>query len=221
MRDPVLDRTPVRVDALPNHCPICECKISPVQTPTYSVRGGRHFEVAYTCPDDSCRSIFIARYEVLMPSPTTVNGYHSLTEVVPKKLHSPHIEEEIETLSPNFVEIYSQAYQAETLGLGHIAGIGYRKSLEFLVKDYCISEHPDHKEQIKAKRLANCINEYIDDQRIKNCAQRASWLGNDEAHYVRKWSDNDVEDLKILIRLCQLWIQGNLLTKSYAENMKS
>ena len=30
-------------------------------------------------------------------------------------------------------------------------------------------------------------------------SQRAAWIGNDETHYVRKWEEKDIEDLKILI----------------------
>ena len=42
---------------------------------------------------------------------------------------------------------------------------------------------------------------------IKAVAKRAVWLGNDETHYVRKWEEKDVQDLKGLIRLTILWIE--------------
>ncbi|MEX0739026.1 MAG: hypothetical protein WD071_06775 [Pseudohongiella sp.] len=155
----------------------------------------------------------------MKPSPTTVNGYHALVECVPYSADKPDIVEEVANLSPLFVEIYTQSYQAEALNMKQISGIGYRKSLEFLIKDFCISNHPEKSEEIKGKPLAKCIGEYIDDNRIKECARRASWLGNDEAHYVRKWSDKDVEDLKILIRLCTLWIQSHILTEAYTASM--
>ena len=31
---------------------------------------------------------------------------------------------------------------------------------------------------------------------MKQIAQRAAWLGNDEAHYFEKWTSKDTEDLK-------------------------
>lgn len=40
----------------------------------------------------------------------------------------------ISELSPNFCEIYNQAYIAEQTNLMQICGTGYRKSLEFLIK---------------------------------------------------------------------------------------
>jgi hypothetical protein len=37
-------------------------------------------------------------------------------------------------------------------------------------------------------------------------ASQAAWLGNDEIHYVRKWEDKDLEDLKKLIQAVIYWI---------------
>jgi hypothetical protein len=41
----------------------------------------------------------------------------------------------------------------------------------------------------------------VKDVRMKAMAKRATWLGNDEAHYVRKWVNRDGHDMKILIEL--------------------
>jgi hypothetical protein len=50
-------------------------------------------------------------------------------------------------------------------------------------------------------------------------AKRAAWLGNDEIHYVRKWEDRDINDLKILIELTCGWVRNNLLTEKYMAEM--
>jgi hypothetical protein len=55
---------------------------------------------------------------------------------------------------------------------------------------------------------------------VKACAKRAAWLGNDETHYVRKWTDKDVRDLKILITLTINWINNVLLTRKYTAEMQ-
>lgn len=34
--------------------------------------------------------------------------------------------------------------------------------------------------------------------------ERAAWLGNDETHYVRKWPEKDVKDLKSLNRIIRI-----------------
>jgi hypothetical protein len=91
--------------------------------------------------------------------------------------------------------------------------------VEYLIKDYCISEAPSNAEQIKAMPVAQCIAEYIHDPRIEAATKRAVWLGNDEAHYVRKWIDKDVVDLKVLIRLACNWIESSLLTARYRDEM--
>lgn len=44
----------------------------------------------------------------------------------------------INEISPGFVKIYNQAHEAEIRLLDDIVGGGYRKALEFLIKDICI-----------------------------------------------------------------------------------
>ena len=100
-----------------------------------------------------------------------------------------------------------------------MTGIGLRKALEFLVKDFAIGEHPTEREAIVAKALAKCIAEYIVDTPVQHAAKRATWLGNDEAHYVRRWEDKDVSDLKILLKLTMNGIENHLLGKQYVEEM--
>lgn len=54
---------------------------------------------------------------------------------------------------------------------------------------------------------------------IKEMAKRAVWLGNDETHYVRKWEDKDIQDLKNLIDLTVYFISMTLKAKKYREEM--
>lgn len=117
------------------------------------------------------------------------------------------------------MEIYDQALVAESQSLSQMVGIGIRKSLEFLIKDYAILQNPDKAEEIKKETLAKCISLYIADQNVKECAKRAAWLGNDETHYMRKWEMKDIGDLKRLVRLTVNWIDNVLLTKAYVSEM--
>ncbi len=98
-------------------------------------------------------------------------------------------------------------------------GIGYRKAIEFLIKDYLITTFPDKKEAILKAKLGQCISNYVSDPKVKMCAERATWLGNDETHYVRTWLDKDLQDLKDLIKLTQYWISSDILTSDYGVNM--
>ncbi len=101
-----------------------------------------------------------------------------------------------------------------------MVGIGLRKALEFLIKDYAGSLNPADDAAIKASTLAQCITRYITDVNVKACAERAAWLGNDETHYIRKWDSKDVKDLRTLVHLVVNWIDNSLLTKKYLEGMQ-
>jgi hypothetical protein len=94
-----------------------------------------------------------------------------------------------------------------------------RKALEFLIKDYVIKNHPTKAEEVKKMLLGNCIKDYVSDDRVKQVATRAVWLGNDETHYLRKWKDKDLSDLKNLISLTLHWIEMDELTKEAIKEM--
>jgi len=134
--------------------------------------------------------------------------------------HQPReFSEHITAVSADFMKIFNQSQVAEKLGLSEIAGPGYRKSLEFLIKDYSISKKPEASDDIKQKLLSKVIKDYVTDTKIKSTASRAAWLGNDETHYYRKWEDKDIKDLKILIELTVRWIESEELTRIYVEDM--
>lgn len=128
--------------------------------------------------------------------------------------------QELMDLSPQFVKVYKQACESEFLNLDELAGMGYRKALEFVIKNFAISVHPTQEAEIKIKLLAQCIRDYINDQNIKSCAERAAWLGNDETHYIRKWKNYDLDDLKILLRLTVNFIENDLLAKKFTAAMR-
>lgn len=127
----------------------------------------------------------------------------------------------IAAISEDYCAIYDEAQEAERNGLGLIAGPGYRKALEFLIKDYLFTIHTDasEKEKIQKMLLGNCIATYVRNERIAQTAARAAWLGNDETHYVRKWENKDLEDLKRLIGLTVRWIEMEQMTDAAVKDM--
>jgi hypothetical protein len=120
-----------------------------------------------------------------------------------------------------FVSIYNQSLAAEAKELDQLVGIGMRKALEFLIKDYAVSENQGKGDEIRKITLANCIAQYVTDPNVKECAKRATWLGNDETHYTRKWESKDVTDLKLLVKLTVNWIDNAVMTKNYIADMSS
>ncbi|MBI2652855.1 DUF4145 domain-containing protein [Candidatus Woesearchaeota archaeon] len=148
------------------------------------------------------------------------NGYYTITGFSKGNRKTIEIEKEIAELSPIFIQIYTEADIAEQEKLMQICGVGYRKALEFLIKDYLIKRNPNMAEEIKEKKLSNCINDDIENPRIKEIAKKATWLGNDETHYVRKWEDKDLKDLKTLIKITVNFIHNELLADKYNEDME-
>jgi hypothetical protein len=67
--------------------------------------------------------------------------------------------------------------------------------------------------------LGPCIDKYVADPRIKEVAKRATWLGNDETHFQRRWIDKDLRDLKTMIRLALHWIEAKHLTDEALKSM--
>jgi hypothetical protein len=119
----------------------------------------------------------------------------------------------LRAFSPKFIAIYQQAAMAEQLGLDELVGMGYRKALEFLVKDYAILQHPTEEANITKTWLKKCIEEYITDDEIRACAEETAELGNNETHYERRAQDGDIEDLKEVLHLTAGWIASKLKTK--------
>jgi hypothetical protein len=125
----------------------------------------------------------------------------------------------VKEISKSFCNIYEEAHKAEEFGLSQICGVDYRKPLEFLIKDYVIRNHPADKAAIEAIMLGQCIENYITDPRIKEVAKRATWLGNDETHYQRRWLDKDLTDLKTMISLVLHWVETEHLTEEALKSM--
>ncbi|WP_373331337.1 hypothetical protein [Salmonirosea aquatica] len=169
------------------------------------------------CPRPSCKVCFSTRYSFVIKAGN--NYVFDYDWIQTFALKTVEFSDTINKISESFVEIYGQANQAEQYNLDKVCGVGYRKALEFLIKDYLISIKADKAEEIKKKFLGICINDYIDNTNIKLVAERAVWLGNDETHYIRKWVDHDVEDLKGLIELTVRWIEMEVMTKEIEKRM--
>lgn len=203
-------------------CPICHKSFvpDPLYAYTYNFTSEeQHASIVFFCRD--CKSMFLGHYIISYSDYTHHGKEYTATQflsIEPTKFNKYIFDDSIIKLSPQFDKIYNQALAAELSGLDEIAGLGYRKSLEFLVKDFAIHEHPDSAEEIKRLLLSQCIKKYIDDDWIKTLAERSAWIGNDEAHYLRKQTDRDVNDMKSFIKATVYFIAMLLITED-AESM--
>lgn len=191
---------------LANTCPICGVALSPdvisgVLINYEDEEDNKVFLLNY-CP--KCQECFISKHFF---DEENGEGY-LFSSSSPQTPLENDWGEIIANISPSFIKIYNQSVFAEANNLDQIAGVGYRKALEFLIKDYLISKATDQIQisNIKHKFLGKCINEDIDNPQLKIVASRAVWLGNDHTHYEQLFDDKDISDLKRLIRLTVHWI---------------
>ncbi len=198
---------------IPDECPLCHRNIHPKTIASFSLEGRNLVQTLFQCTHQKCQEIFIGTYT--HPG----SGNCTLTKVSPTNPKKEAFSEIISDLSSEFVDIYNQALSAESKNLSQLVGIGIRKALEFLVKDFAVNQHSEKEEEIRKLFIGRCIDEYIQDANVKACAKRAAWLGNDETHYTRKWEDKDITDLKLLTKLTVNWIENVILTEKYISEM--
>lgn len=177
-------------------CPCCGIATSPTFLKGFVISHPDlpHTIYAYTalyCT--SCHTIYTARYI----SNRSISNF-ILESTFPKVAKNISFSDNINQLSPTFVSLYNQASVAETnTEINGLAGIGYRKSLEYLIKDYLIKLKHKDKDSIIKMDLGNCVNKL--DSNLINIAKASIWIGNDETHYFRKNPEYDIEDLKLFI----------------------
>lgn len=209
----------LKISGVPETCPHCN-KIVGMNLVSIinggESQGSQVLLLCFQCP--ACKELTIGRHygmgSVLSPIADGKAVFYPLQQFIPLSFSVL-----INDLSLNFCTLYNQAAKAEHYGCGDISGAGYRKALEFLVKDFAIRSFPEENETIKKMPLANVIDNYLDNRKIKEIAKRAVWLGNDETHYERKWADKDIEDLKKLISITVNFIDSDLEADAYTTDM--
>lgn len=198
--------------SIPTHCPWCEAKISPViinKSDIGFTHGDRDdfFSILFSCP--SCKKHFLNQYQIRYDANKFEVNYLFPSRDNPVTQSEFLYDEIIHDICSDFEEIIDQAKSAEGLNLHHLAGMGYRKATEFLVKDYLIKYKKHDENEISKKLLGGCIK-LLDDDRIRALAEATAWIGNDETHYIRKHEDRDVKDLKKFLHSITLFISYEL-----------
>jgi hypothetical protein len=208
-------------DLFPDFCPVCHRSAEiiladsfPHFFPSEGSDAEKKMQLLFRCPRKHCGTKFLVEYEKTL-NQARGNWYYAATKIYPNIHKEAAIADGIAEISPRFVKILQQASIADGQNLDEVSGIGYRKAIEFLIKDYCIQKSKGKEAAIRSSLLGKCITEFVSDANVKECARRAAWLGNDEAHYERVWTSHDIRDLKMLIQLTQNWISNELLTAKY------
>jgi len=197
---------------VPDQCPLCHRYGDTQVVAAYAAKGILGVQVVFRCAFPECGRLFIGTY-----------GAPNLTQLIslaPAEPDPRRFPDSLAKVSPTFVNVYKEAAIAQHSNLGQVAGPGFRKAFEFLVKDYVKSmSPPEQHPTIERSPLGTVIEDLIEDPRIKGLAKRATWLGNDEVHYLRKWEGKDLGDLLTLIDLTVYWIESERLSKHYQSEM--
>lgn len=219
----------VTLHGLPDACPDCS-RGQELGVP-FALREGTSGQRAFAyfqCRFSDCLTPFFAEYtrqdsRSFRYTGTSVPRYTEPTEEIPAL---------ISTMSPDYVKIFTQAKTAEVADLDLIAGPGYRKALEFLIKDYCIllvsNASSDETEAtdaetislIKKSHLGTIINTYLPMPKVKALASRATWLGNDETHYERRIENGDISVMKSLMKLVIHYIEAEEEAKKLEQEIQ-
>jgi hypothetical protein len=200
---------------LPEICPVCNKSIAVNTTVEYdNDKDNLNCQLIFQCPNKRCNSYFIGYYNIR-------ENYLKNYKYAPISFNTINFSKNIESISPNICVIYNEAEKAFSLELKNICGPGYRKAFEFLIKDYAKSVSSESDVQkIEDTPLSKVINNFIDHKKIKAIAEITVWIGNDETHYIRKWENHDINDLKNLINLSIHYIEMELVAENYQSQIK-
>lgn len=215
----------VEIDHAPDVCPSCRKSCAPELCYAFIdiKRSPVNLQAVFRCPNRASFSLFIADYCNSSEDPEESLYTFQTARILRYEGLRRIFSSNVQSLSPEFCQIYLEAETAEAHGLRFICGVGYRKALEFLIKDFLIKHalqnQPADQEQVKKGFLGWCIATYINNPRLKAAAERAAWLGNDETHYVRRWPDKDLEDLKRLIDITVNWVDMEMNLEAYMAEM--
>lgn len=196
-------------------CPHCQKPIDPIiksvhAAERYETRSHLKTAALLQCPSSDCLQFFIDWFNVEIDMFPSILKTRRLTYIY-KPILINDLPAAVNNKFPEFKVIYSQSLQAESYGLDQIAGVGYRKSLEFLIKQYCIHVFPDKEEKIKKETLNNTImNRLGAFPKLQTLAKAATWIGNDETHFVRKHEDKDITSMKKFIKSAATFISADL-----------
>lgn len=211
-------------------CPHCNVSIVPelFHAVQISSRGNRHIVAFALCIESMCELPFLLEYkQKYSPKDENWKSKPFIQQDVYNYEYESSLPEDLETLRDDsnrpylskFFQIYEHAHQAHEQGFTEVSGTGFRKSFEFLVKDYAIYCFPDDRDKIVRQPVQQVIKRFSQNTQLNIVAERAAWLGNDQTHYTVEWDDMNVDNLKNLIKSTVFWIHHTEFSKELLTSM--
>lgn len=170
---------------IPQSCPLCGIGNNPTtnEVGRLEIQEGYVFTLHHRCP--ACKKYHMTNQEYLNQDDKT-----TMILVYPNKVVID-IDHLFIEHAPRFVEFYSEAVEAEKMGLENIAGTGYRSAIECLIKDYALAFELDDKEYLSDPKLTfnNAIDRYVkNDDLLKGALHFIRIVGNGYTHWNKSTS---------------------------------
>lgn len=142
---------------IPSICPWCSVSYNPTTTTLLNSEkdGIRTLVLSQHCTYCSKSSIEVA----VGKDKETLR----MKSIYPKQEQFTNFDKQLVDLSSRFVSLYHAAERSEQSGDLDLAGMGYRGSLEVLLKDYALDSTDDSKEKISKMNLGKAIATYFGD----------------------------------------------------------
>jgi hypothetical protein len=192
---------------IPYLCPHCKVSNNPVTNHLF-VHSYQTGEVLsgfiHRCT--SCAKLHFSLQMIKGKSASFISGFPSTEHVTFGEL--------ISEMSPRFVDLYNQANTSEENSHFDLAGMGYRASLEVLIKDYALEFELDSKEEISKLNLNNAIGKYFKSEESIISADVVRKLGNGYAHWENEHDDLPLEVLKTYLEIFIKQIEVKLMLKN-------
>jgi hypothetical protein len=209
----------------PNICPHCHVTNNPSEqfnSRTVDTDGTASNISIWQCANHKCNKLFVALYQLKNGKAEWIRFLNGLPKGPdwPKPIADLKCDNADDAENSKFIKTYLQSLEAESYGLDELAGMGYRKAIEYLVKDWAIQNNPEKKADIEKLWLGQVIKKYYFGD-LKDILERATWLGNDQAHYNRLFEEFDIDVLKELIALIMVELDRQFKMAHYINKIQS
>lgn len=211
MKNYIFERISIKINGIDkiysipkiNKCPFCEEEIAPyVLSKTDTDMSTRTFAIIAQCP--CCNKYFTMAYN--LPFGTKIP---ELIEYKYNRKLDLKLSTELEKISKEFIKIYKEALTAELYKLDTIAGLGLKKAIEFLIRDYLINIKKLNKKNMLELPLIKIIKN-IGDEKIVKLASSYSWINYND-FYNSSFEKKDIEEMKKLIDILSKYFIYNML----------
>lgn len=198
---------PVNLDLqIPNRCPHCLKMITPSleYVALNTSDDGHNSSVSAFWACNGCSRIFCSLYAFASADYRDVYPCF-ITGSYPPIVEKTDIDPRVKDVSPRFANLFQQSEKAKSEGMIDLAGMGFRKALECLLKDTLIYLEKDTPEHIAALSLNEAIKSFSDNPRLIKAATQARVVGNEYTHYQARYEGYDIDVLQKLISITLHW----------------